>query len=346
MDLAKIRMAGSLLWEHIAGVIALIFLINLAFLIYLWVSPSSPSMVDGRQMAAVVQQAGHGKVEFRQNMQVDGIPAAQVRYPNHSLHTVFFLAYKGKIRGIVVGGHVYTDQGTPWVVTWPKIGTIPASPGYPQRSGSHPAATPPGATPPGASLPGATPVPVPNMPTKTTGSAVQVPNTVGTMPITAKAVLRYVSFTHGFLWGLHPAKGRDAHTPIDALVDPNCLYCHRWFLAEKAAVNAGKISFRIIPVAALKPSSVPRAIEILTAKNPLQLWLQNDNGFHTKTESGGIPTTLPKNKAMQKAVAVNTAILYAVDNHHPFTPTFVDTRTGQVWMGANHDQEMAHAFIQ
>jgi hypothetical protein len=65
-------------------------------------------------------------------------------------------------------------------------------------------------------------------------------------------------------------------------------------------VNAGKISFHIIPVAALKPSSVPRAIEIMSAKNPLSLWLQNENGFHTKTESGGISAKLAQNKAMQK----------------------------------------------
>ena len=360
MDSAKIRMAGSLLWKPIAGVIALIFLLVLVF--WMWES-HSPSLVSNRQMTAVIRQAGHGKVEFRQSMDVDGIPAAQVRYPNHSLHTVFFFAHDGKIRGIVVGGHVYTDHGTPWVVAWPTPlrGANPlrsAKPHeYPQRSDSHSGAALPGADLSGAASPGTSPagsspagvqppagsipVPVPGVPTKTTGSAAQAPNTVGTMPITTeKTVLRYAAFAHGFVWG------HDDHTPIDALVDPNCLYCHRWFVSEKAAVNAGKISFRIIPVAALKPSSVPRAIEIMSAKNPLQLWLQNDNGFHAKTESGGISTTLPKNKAMQKAVAVNTAILYAVDNHHPFTPTFVDVRTGQVWMGANHDQELAHAFVQ
>ena len=154
--------------------------------------------------------------------------------------------------------------------------------------------------------------------------------------------MRYVAFARGFVWG------RDDHTNLDALVDPNCLYCHNWFESEKATVNAGKISFRIIPVAALKPSSVPRAIEIMSAKNPLSLWLRNENGFRTKTESGGIriKNGIRKNKAVAKTVAVNTAILYAVDDHHPFTPTFIDDRTGQTWMGANHNQELAHAFIR
>ena len=311
MDLAKIRMAGSLLWKPIVGVIAGIILLGSLGLIYF---RFQHPVVRNQQMAAVVRQAGHGKVELRNSMYVDGIPAAQVRYPNRSLHTVFFLAHKGKIRGIVVGGHVYTDHGTPWVVAWPKIKFIQTP-----TAGQAPTASPPLVTSsPTAGLPTAGPAD----------------------PLTAKAVLRYVSFTHGFVWG------HDEHTPIDALVDPNCIYCHRWFVSEKAAVDAGKISFRIIPVAALKPSSVPRAIEIMSAKNPLQLWLQSENGFRVKTESGGIPTTLLKNKAMQKTVAVNTAILYAVDNHHPFTPTFVDTRTGQVWMGANHNQELDHVFVR
>ncbi|MBU2773384.1 hypothetical protein HMI48_05535 [Acidithiobacillus ferrooxidans] len=331
MDSAKIRMAGSLVWKPIAGVIALIFLLVLVF--WMWQRPSS-SMVGGRQMAAVIRQAGHGKVELRQNMDVDGIPAAQVRYPNHSLHTVFFLAHDGKIRGIVVGGHVYNDFGKPWVVVWMQPARLPSgtlkTPSLVSRPRKAPAAAPVLSSIPNPAV-----------------QAQIIQKTVGIgsgpaddSPIHSKTVLRYVSFAHGFVWG------RDDHTPIDALVDPNCIYCHKWFASEKAAVNAGKISFRIIPVAALKPSSVPRAIEIMSAKNPLQLWLQSENGFHTKTESGGITTTLPKNKAMQKAAAVNTAILYAVDNHHPFTPTFVDIRTGQVWMGANHDQELAHAFVQ
>ncbi|MCL4525572.1 MAG: hypothetical protein M1492_03560 [Gammaproteobacteria bacterium] len=314
MDSAKIRMAGSLLWKPIVGVIAGIILLGLLSLIYF---RFQRPVVRNQQMAAVVRQAGHGKVELRNSMYVDGIPAAQVRYPNRSLHTVFFLAHKGKIRGIVVGGHVYTDQGTPWAVAWPKM---PKSEiiQIPQPTTS-------------AAQAQKTELPVASPPMQGKGPQ---------DPLTAKAVLRYVSFTHGFVWG------HDEHTPIDALVDPNCIYCHRWFVSEKAAVDAGKISFRIIPVAALKPSSVLRAIEIMSAKNPLQLWLQSENGFRVKTESGGIPTTLLKNKAMQKTVAVNTAILYAVDNHHPFTPTFVDTRTGQVWMGANHNQELDHVFVR
>ena len=266
-----------------------------------------------RQMRAVIQTAGHDKVAFVRAKTVHGIGMAQVRYPDHTLHTVFFLAHGDTIRGIVVGGKVYTAQGKNWRVPWASLPAPEAPPAgpVPASESSNPIV-----------------------------QAQKLDQKVGTGPITPQVVLRYAAYAHGFVWGKEP------HTPIDALVDPNCIFCHRWFASEQAAVDAGKISFLIIPVAALKPSSIPRAIEILSAKNPLQLWLRDENGFRIKTESGGLSMELAKNKAMQKTVAVNTAILFAVDNHHPYTPTFIDTRTGQVWMGVNHDKELQHAFVQ
>lgn len=312
-------------------VVALMLLFGLVCLVYAVYGTSS--QVSTQQMADVIWQAGHGKVDLVQDRRVDGIPAAQVRYPNHSLHTVFFLVHAGKIRGIVVGGHIYDNHGTPWVVAWTDPAHLARIPNpvvdaqARKATGINPAD---GRTAAG--------IPIGRSPLQGSSPAGRSP-LAGGSPVQAQTVLRYVAFAHGFVWG------HDKHTPIDVLVDPNCVYCHQWFLAEKNAVNAGKISFQIVPVAALKPSSIPRAIEILSAKNPLSLWLKNETAFRVKTESGGIPTTLPQHKAIGKIVAVNTAILYAVDHHHPFTPTFVDHRTGQVWIGTNHNQELNHAFV-
>ena len=323
------------LHRHLILLVGLLLLMGIGYLAFIAI-PSISGPVSTRQMATVIRQAGHGKVRMVQDHTVNGIPAARVRYPDHSLHTVFFLAHDGKIRGIVVGGHVYTDQGKPWDVSWPGIPTLLVH---------APTAT---SIPNPADLPQMTQKPQKMQKAqKTIGTGLAGGSLAGGSltdgsPVPAQAVLRYVAFARGFIWG------RDDHTNLDALVDPNCLYCHQWFVTEKAAVNAGNISFRIIPVAALKPSSVPRAIEIMSAKNPLSLWLRNENGFQTKNESGGIRIKkgIRKNKAVAKTVAVNTAILYAVDDHHPFTPTFIDDRTGQTWMGANHNQELAHAFIR
>ncbi|WP_414041480.1 hypothetical protein ACJU26_05310 [Acidithiobacillus sp. M4-SHS-6] len=300
-----------------SGILARPFLILLALVLLLGLGYATSILlhptVRTRQIASVIRHAGHGKVAFVQARRADGILTAQVRYPNQSLHTVFFLTHNGKIRGIVVGGHVYNDQGKTWTVAWtsPHQLQLPVEPKPLPRE-----AVPHEVVPREATLREAT---------------------------LREAVLHAASFAQGFSWG------RDKHSPIDAFVDPNCLFCHQWFDTEKAAVQAGKISFRIIPVAALKPSSVPRAIEIMSAKKPLSLWLSDENGFDASTESGGIPPNCPKTrlavcKTMSKTVAVNTAVLYAVDQHHPYTPTFVDTRTGQVWIGVNHNQEIAHAF--
>ncbi|MDD2749515.1 hypothetical protein [Acidithiobacillus thiooxidans] len=148
-------------------------------------------------------------------------------------------------------------------------------------------------------------------------------------------ILNMLPYAQGFVWaGTHHDE-----TPvpvIDAFVDPNCLFCHRWFEHEKPLVEKGRVAFRIIPVGALKPSSPIRAAEILSAPDPLALWVKNENGFKASTETGGIPLTLTQIPKMKKAVAVNTAILYHIDGKKPFTPSFASVRTGQVWIGVDH----------
>lgn len=148
-------------------------------------------------------------------------------------------------------------------------------------------------------------------------------------------VLNMLPYAQGFIWaGIHHDE-----TPvpvIDAFVDPNCLFCHRWFEQEKPLVEKGRVAFRIIPVGALKPSSPIRAAEILSAPDPLALWIKNENRFKTSTETGGIPLTLTQIPKTKKAVAVNTAILYHIDDKKPFTPSFANVRTGQVWVGVDH----------
>lgn len=87
------RIIAKILWKPFAWLAALTLLLGLAYTLYGLVSHPA---ISTRQMVAIIQQAGHGKVDFVQDHRVDGILAAQVRYPNHSLHTVFFLAHDGK----------------------------------------------------------------------------------------------------------------------------------------------------------------------------------------------------------------------------------------------------------
>jgi hypothetical protein len=265
------------------------------------------STVRSAQLAAVIKNAGHGRVRYVQSMTTSaGIPVAEVRYPNGSLHTVFFFTKDGKIVAFIPEQPVYQPNGKILPVIWPKPLHRPTPRVLPHRPVAHPT----------------------------------VARIDSSDAAPAAVVLKYLPLARGFLWG------KAKSTPIDAFVDPNCTFCHKWFNEVKTAVAEGKITFRIVPVAALKKSSVPRAIEILSAKDPLALWLHDENHFDSANEEGGLPINLPQNKAAKKAVAVNTAILYAIDNHHPFTPTFANTQNGQVLIGKNHDKELQHAFVQ
>lgn len=298
----------------------LLWFVIVLFLGFLIAFGHSNASLSSRQIADTIHTASHGRVQYVQSQIAHGIPVAQVRYPNHSLHNVFFFVKNDKVAGFIPMQPVYLPTGKQLHVQWPKLvfpTNKPATLGVPPPPTAHPVAP-------------AHPV-EPVQP-----AAVHIPQDAAPAPV----VLKYIRLAHGFLWG------KAKTTPIDALVDPNCIFCHKWYQDVAPAVAAGKITFRIIPVAALKHSSVPKAIEILSAKDPLNLWLQDEKHFDETTEEGGLPVNLPKTKAAQKAVAVNTAILYAIDNHHPFTPTFADTQNGQVLIGKNHQKELQHAFVQ
>ncbi len=91
---------------------------------------------------------------------------------------------------------------------------------------------------------------------------------------------------------------------ITAFLDPNCIFCHKfWDQVEPLAV-AGKIRVKVVPVGFLKPSSMPKAITILMSKNPVAAWAANEKGFDVATEEGA---TVPAKVLSKK---VEAEILY------------------------------------
>ncbi|MBU2852917.1 thioredoxin domain-containing protein [Acidithiobacillus ferriphilus] len=146
------------------------------------------------------------------------------------------------------------------------------------------------------------------------------PLQAGLTPIPAQeAVLLHK--VHGFVWGAKTA-------PAKAIVfiDPNCLWCHRFFEQVQAGVKAGKARYLMIPVAILKKSSAPKAERILQAKDPQAVYIQGEKGFDSGTEEGGLPQTFPHpQKAIVDIVAINTAVLADLEGGKPATPTFVVT---------------------
>jgi hypothetical protein len=124
---------------------------------------------------------------------------------------------------------------------------------------------------------------------------------------------------HGFVWG-------DPKAPAKAMIffDPNCIWCHRFYEQVRAGVKAGKARYLMVPVAILKPSSVPKAERILQAKDPEAVFLRDERGFDTGTEEGGLPKTFPAvRKASMDILDINTAVLADLEGGKPATPTLV-----------------------
>ena len=132
-------------------------------------------------------------------------------------------------------------------------------------------------------------------------------------------VKKLVSSADGFVWG----QGKPQFT---VFIDPNCVFCHQFYLDAAPLVKSGKLSVRIVLVAVLEESSFIRASEILSAGHPLTWYLNNEQHFlMPPIEQGGLSLKLPVSSAAKVDVSHNTAILRRLDQNHPATPTFVSS---------------------
>lgn len=76
---------------------------------------------------------------------------------------------------------------------------------------------------------------------------------------------------------------------LTAFMDPNCSWCHELYKNIMPRVKKGELRIRFIMVGILKPSSIPRAVAIMAAKDPAAALAKDENGFVTQTEEGGLP---------------------------------------------------------
>lgn len=99
---------------------------------------------------------------------------------------------------------------------------------------------------------------------------------------------------------------------VYALFDPDCIFCHKLWQETRAPIAAGKLRIAWLPVGFLKPSSTPKAIAILTAKNPLKALSFDESGFQDAIEEGGIKpvdmaSLTPAEKAAYAEIQANQA---------------------------------------
>ncbi|WP_308388726.1 thiol:disulfide interchange protein DsbG [Acidithiobacillus sp. AMEEHan] len=106
-----------------------------------------------------------------------------------------------------------------------------------------------------------------------------------------------------------------------AFVDPNCIFCHKFYEDAKPLIAEGKLRVRYVVAAFLKPSSLGKAAAILSARDPAAAMAKNEKGFNEASEEGGIsPDANPSPKVMAE-VRKNTELLQ--DSGEVATPTIV-----------------------
>ncbi|MBU2765995.1 thioredoxin fold domain-containing protein [Acidithiobacillus ferrivorans] len=118
----------------------------------------------------------------------------------------------------------------------------------------------------------------------------------------------------GFMWG-------KSGPIITAFLDPNCIFCHKFYTEVEHEVAAGKLRVKMVPVGFLKPSSLPKAATIMMSKNPETAWNHNEIGFNDAHEEGAtIPAKHISNHALQ-VINANTHLL--ASSGSLATPTIV-----------------------
>lgn len=94
-----------------------------------------------------------------------------------------------------------------------------------------------------------------------------------------------------------------------AFMDPNCIFCHLFYESERANLQAGKLRIKVVPVGFLKPSSLPKAVSILEAKNPAAAWAADEAGFNVKTEEGAAKPAANLKVPATAQIQANTRLL-------------------------------------
>ena len=89
--------------------------------------------------------------------------------------------------------------------------------------------------------------------------------------------------THTYLWGKASAK-----KAIWAVLDPDCIYCHKFYQEVAPFVDAGEVKVHVIQVGFLKPDSLGKAAAILGSKDPQEALAKDESNFNEAQEEGGI----------------------------------------------------------
>jgi thiol:disulfide interchange protein DsbG len=96
---------------------------------------------------------------------------------------------------------------------------------------------------------------------------------------------------------------------VTAFMDPNCVFCNKFYNEIMPSVKSGKLRVRFLMSGFLKPTSIPRSVAILAAKDPAKALEQDERGFDQAHEEGGIAPLKETRNDLEAEVAANTALM-------------------------------------
>ena len=105
--------------------------------------------------------------------------------------------------------------------------------------------------------------------------------------------------------------------------DTNCPFCHLIYVVEARLIREGKLTVRYVPVAIIKPSSMPEAAAILQADNPVAALQKAEDAIGKGMKTGqpaklaratdAIGKASPKTIEAIKKIEANDVFLQEVD---------------------------------
>lgn len=113
---------------------------------------------------------------------------------------------------------------------------------------------------------------------------------------------------------------------ITAFMDPNCIFCNRFYNDVAPLVKSGQVRVRYIMVGFLKPTSIPRSVAILAAKDPAKALERDEKNFDEAHEEGGEAPATGNHPKQEEEVRANTELMGKAGPIS--TPTLVLCKTG------------------
>lgn len=114
---------------------------------------------------------------------------------------------------------------------------------------------------------------------------------------------------------------------VTAFMDPNCIFCNRFYNEVMPLVKQGKLRVRYVMVGLIRPSSVPRSVAILAAKDPAKALEKDEKNFDAANEEGGITPDKTPHPEIEAQVLRSNALLNEAGPSS--TPTLLLCRQGQ-----------------